>query len=247
MGAARWFPRSATVHDDIRGAACAEFPNDNPALHRGAIWRCTEACDSASFEPPPGLRGGCEVRGAPRSRAPSELDGDEGEFGGDVEIVDELVFDGEFLEEGSAMAPPTATADAEDPFSVWMRRVTATVLAAGGTSDVVLGFSWLVGEDRRSLVGLPDGAVHALVDAGLVEHRANGVWRSERLARAVDAWKGILRGESEDFSACHGASLDEWTADVAARLLGTPGRAGGLRRDLRARGVAAFGLLDEAG
>jgi hypothetical protein len=40
--------------------------------------------------------------------------------------------------------------------------------------------------------------------------------------------------------------LDEWAADLLARLLGAPARATGLRRDLRSRGVAAFGLVEAA-
>ena len=59
------------------------------------------------------------------------------------------------------------------------------------------------------------------------------------------AWQGILRGESEDFSLC-GGTLDEWTANVLARLLGNAGRADGIRRELRRRGIAAFGLVSAA-
>jgi hypothetical protein len=36
-----------------RVARCAEFPNDNPSLHQGAIWICAEIGAGASCELPP--------------------------------------------------------------------------------------------------------------------------------------------------------------------------------------------------
>ena len=51
-----------------------------------------------------------------------------------------------------------------------------------------------------------------------------------------------MRGTSEDFSACGDAMLDEWAADLLARLVGGPTRATTLKRELRDRGVAAFGF-----
>jgi hypothetical protein len=59
------------------------------------------------------------------------------------------------------------------------------------------------------------------------------------------AWRAILRGESEDFSKC-AATLDEWAAKALASILSAPQEADQLRRELRARGVAAFGLVDAA-
>jgi hypothetical protein len=233
--------------DDIT-AACAEFPNDNPALHRGAIWRCADPCEPASVEAPVGPFGAVAVREPVSPRLVAAFDADEGEFGGDIEIVDELVFDGDFVQEGAVLvALPGAPAHSDDPFVVWMQRVEDAVRSAGGGADLVRGLSWLVGEGPPGSCTLPDASARALAEGDLVERGSDGLARSERLTRAVDAWKGILRGESEDFSACGGSSLDEWTSDVAARLLGAPARAAGLRRDLRARGVAAFGLLDEVG
>jgi len=59
------------------------------------------------------------------------------------------------------------------------------------------------------------------------------------------AWAAILRGESEDFSVCGASPLDEWAAGVLAARAGAPSRAAAFRRELRARGVAAFGLLQQ--
>ena len=73
--------------------------------------------------------------------------------------------------------------------------------------------------------------------------------RSSPFTAKVVAWQGILRGESEDFSLPDGGALeplDEWAADVLARVLGSPARADAVRRDVRRRGIAAFGLVSEA-
>ena len=37
-------------------------------------------------------------------------------------------------------------------------------------------------------------------------------------------------------------TLDEWSADLLARMMGAPSKAATLRRELRSHGVAAFGL-----
>jgi hypothetical protein len=70
-----------------------------------------------------------------------------------------------------------------------------------------------------------------------------GVARTESFTASVFAWRAILRGEGEDFGPCGASTLDERCADFVARLLPAPARVDILRRDLRARGVAAFGLL----
>jgi hypothetical protein len=56
----------------------------------------------------------------------------------------------------------------------------------------------------------------------------------------AQAWAGILRGTSEDWDAVGGSMLDEWAAGTLARVTGADAQL--LKRELRARGVAAFGL-----
>jgi hypothetical protein len=73
---------------------------------------------------------------------------------------------------------------------------------------------------------------------------AGGLARTSAFTSQVLAWQGILRGESEDFGPL--GPLDEWTADVVARVVGNPGRADGIRQELRRRGVAAFGMVTDA-
>lgn len=63
--------------------------------------------------------------------------------------------------------------------------------------------------------------------------------------RAARAWQSVIRGQAEDFSECGSETLDEWAADVVARVVGGS-RSDAIRRELRKRGVAAFGFLAEA-
>jgi hypothetical protein len=89
---------------------------------------------------------------------------------------------------------------------------------------------------------MPDDAAQALAEANIVR---DGV-ATPAFVVQTHAWRTILRGTSDDFEACGGAMLDEWAAELLARLLGASSRAAGLRRELRAHGVAAFGLVEAA-
>jgi hypothetical protein len=93
---------------------------------------------------------------------------------------------------------------------------------------------------------LEESATEALLAGALVEHTDRGLTRAPGFTSLVLAWQGILRGESEDFGPCGAASLDEWAANVVARVLGTSSRTEGIRRELRRRGVAAFGFIADA-
>ena len=89
---------------------------------------------------------------------------------------------------------------------------------------------------------MTEDASAALAQAGI----AHGTEVTAAFVARTKAWHAILLGTSDDFDACGGAMLDEWAADVIACLLGSAARAVALRRELRSRGVAAFGLVDVA-
>lgn len=59
------------------------------------------------------------------------------------------------------------------------------------------------------------------------------------------AWQSVIRGLSEDFSECGSLTLDEWAAAIVARVVGN-GRSDAIRREVRRRGVAAFGFMADA-
>jgi hypothetical protein len=144
------------------------------------------------------------------------------------EVVDELVFEDtieESPEPACTSAPEPPPAD-EDAFATLVRVVEEVAMASGAGADAMTMLRVLLGKTR-----LEAGAT----DAAAKEKRAQAV-----------AWQAILRGESEDFGACGAAALDEWCAALLAHVLGAAARADGLRRELRQRGVAAFGIVADA-
>jgi hypothetical protein len=87
-----------------RVAPCGEFPNDNPSLHGGAIWLCTEPCADASCElPVPDARPEPVVTAnepaATDQLAVYEVAGELEEDVATVEVVEDLEFDDRAFDE----------------------------------------------------------------------------------------------------------------------------------------------------
>jgi hypothetical protein len=165
---------------------CAEFPNDNPALHRGATWVCEFLL-------------GAPVAVSMESERTSESVADLGladDSGEAIEVVDDL----------DAVVAETSTPE-DDAFSRFVRML----------------------EDIASVSGTPDSAL-----------RLSQALASDPTAAA---WRAILLAESNDFAACGPQTLDEWAADLVAQALAAPAKTEIVRRELRSRGVAAFGLV----
>jgi hypothetical protein len=262
-------------------AACSEFPNDNPALHRGAIWCCldlgaeavclvavppveilttgsNQAQVVAADQRSEGADAGAVDAGEPAEPTPTEpiavaaavgeaaeaQDADEIE----VEIQDEIALSEVILEEPHAevgRVEETATTS-DDAFVRLGDVLEATARAAGCGGEAIRCLRALLGFERIDPEGWDRAGVEALLAAGLLERGEHGFLRSEGFARQVLGWQGVLRGESEDFDACGTAMLDEWCAALLARIAGNPSRTESLRRELRRRGVAAFGLVADA-
>ena len=128
----------------------------------------------------------------------------------------------------------------EDPFTVLVCRL-ADIAIGAGAPDVAAMLPALLMDGRLSNdVGADTAA--ALAEAGIVVDGAV----TATFAGQTAAWRAILGGTSDDFDATGGAMLDEWAAELLACLLGARSRGPSLKKDLRARGVAAFGLLAAA-
>jgi hypothetical protein len=233
----------------FRALACAEFPNDNPELHAGAIWYCSELVGPPTFARPaePGMPAVLEaaVASAPESATdptPPVLEADDEDD--DIEIVDELPID-DAIDESPAL-PETSAAEmrpdeprseapeASNPFATFVLVVEDVARAAGAGIDAMTLLAAILGRARLD------------ASAGDTDRSLRG--------QAL-AWQAILRGESEDFGACGGGMLDEWTAALVAHVLeygasasggASARRADALKRELRCRGVAAFGLVEQA-
>jgi hypothetical protein len=130
----------------------------------------------------------------------------------------------------------------EDPVAVFVHAVTEVALAHGPETTAAqiesLFHFGTVDADALSPI-----AQAALFEGRILESTDEGVRPTAAFASTRSAWESILRGQSGDLSACGETTLDSWTADVVARLVAHPDRAATIRRDLRRRGIAAFGML----
>ncbi len=153
----------------------------------------------------------------------------------------------------SAAAPPMPEVSSEpappapDFFAVYLQTLRDVALTAGARADLVEALPGMLGLERLDVRDLDDATVDALVTARLLARGDAGqAVRDGGLVRTAQAWRSAIAGEEPDFSACGTEMLDEWSATVVSGLLGAPARKEPLRRQLRSRGVAAFGLLIEA-
>lgn len=140
-------------------------------------------------------------------------------------------------EEGESEAPLLDATPEPDPFRTLVSVLASVAERHGGAASSIVVTRLLEGD------ACPD-APQAVVDGGLVEAGA-GTFR-EGFARQRRAWSAVLRGESDDLEACGGATLDEFATEVVSRALGHPERALELRKEIRSRGIAAFGIIEAA-
>jgi hypothetical protein len=138
--------------------------------------------------------------------------------------------------ETSTALPPAS----DDPFTVLVSTLADVAIGAGSPYVASLLPALLL--EGRLEHAMPADAATALAEADV----ARGTEVTATFIGQTRAWRALLAGTSDDFAACGNAMLDEWAAELLARLLGAPSRAVALRRELRSRGVAAFGLVEAA-
>jgi hypothetical protein len=235
----------------------SEFPNDNPALHRGTVWVCLEPTGPAL----PERAFIDEIEAAIAAEIERNADMDES-----VIVVEELEPVEAHLEgvevplTNEPVAPPRVSEivlagsreELEELIVVRAPDVFDVAMAEPEVFDVAETEPAL---DRQTTILPPPSAddpfsvlLTTLVDVAT----ANGADdASARLSELLEggpfvavatAWRDILRGTSEDFDACGGSTLDEWASELLAALIGAPAMKPALRQELRTRGVAAFGL-----
>jgi hypothetical protein len=123
-------------------------------------------------------------------------------------------------------------------------RAIAEVARAHGAADAAAHVESLFKFGTPAPIELSDLARDALFDGNILEPSEEGVHATDWFARTSSAWQKMLRGEAENLAVCGESTLDGWTADLIARLVAKPAMASAIRRDLRRRGIAAFGMLD---
>ncbi len=255
----------------------AEFPNDNPELHLGAIWTLSEPRGEAEAElhaSAPGALGSIpcptssgvhlivavdpEVKepGSPNNDTPAkEPEKKQPPVQEPPTPVQDPPSKKPTIEEPPTKVPAVEDPEVETPrvpidiavegFATLVRAMSRVATAAGVAIEEACIFDLFV-VGKTPVANLPAAAVTGLVEAGYADEREGTLFTRDATMKTAAAWRAILRDEAADFAVCGSRMLDEWAADVVARIAGTPQKAEAFRRELRSHGVAAFGLLENA-
>jgi hypothetical protein len=118
----------------------------------------------------------------------------------------------------------------------------ASILAERGATRAAANIGSLLGKARLARDAFEPATKKALVARGYIDSKSGRP--TPEFSVVAHAWRDVLDGTSSDLSACGSATLDVWGAELLAALLSAS--ADELRRALRQRGVAAFGMLAAA-
>jgi hypothetical protein len=137
-------------------------------------------------------------------------------------------------------APVEAT---ESGFEAFVGALSGILIERGATRAAA-NVGALLGQRRLGRDAFDAGTRKVLVARGLVDGKTGRP--TPEFSVVAHAWREVLDGSSGDLSACGNTTLDVWGADLLCALLGARERSDELRRALRQRGVAAFGMLAAA-
>ncbi len=214
--------------------AASEFPNDNPELHDGLVWTSESPCGA----PVPTLRLRPLSGRLPKVLGPSWAP------------VASTPAPEPALPAAPVLAPahpddaPAAPAIAADA-----GRAPSLVTSPSREPPVEMGAADALVQALVRVL-LERGATRAAAELpGLLADGRGEPDASPGLARLLSAgavWRSVLDGKSDDLAACGDQPLDAWGAELLSALVGDPAERETLRRALRRKGVAAFGMLRAA-
>lgn len=209
-----------------------EFPTDNPDLFT--------ARPPSVFPSPPAQEEPEVLASAPIAEpivaVAAPIEEDEAE----IEIVESFDDDEDFARDADAVP------SAPDPIAIYLSQLTAAALSAGASNEAVGLLAAVLGFERFDASRASEPTLQALHVVGLVDKTDAGWARQESVVSTAQAWSVALAGQDPDFSACGSKMLDEWSAEIVSKLAGAPQKVELVRRDLRSRGIAAFGLVEAA-
>ncbi len=127
-----------------------------------------------------------------------------------------------------------------DAYSAFVSALVAVALGAGATRAAAT-MPALFESGELDFAAFPEDVQSALVRSRVAERVEAGLAVHPTFAATAGAWRGVLRGESNDLSACGQSTLDDWGVEVL-RAFGVGRDGKDVRRELRGHGVAAFGM-----
>jgi hypothetical protein len=134
-------------------------------------------------------------------------------------------------------------AAAPSGFATFVAAISA-ILAERGATRAAVNVGALLGQARLAPDAFDEGTKNMLVARGMLDTKTGRP--TPEFSVVARAWRDVLDENGGDLSACGSATLDVFGAELLATLLGSPRAADELRRALRQRGVAAFGMLAAA-
>ena len=202
-----------------RPPLAAEFPHDNPELFSGSAWVVQEPCGRARPIAAPTV---------------SEL------YYPTAEQPPLGVALPQSKPKPSGFGPMLKHASDYDRF---VNTLVSVALESGATRVAAALTSFFQGGALLSSELSPDSQ-EALVREGFAR-RSGGIIRLTReTEETAGAWRRALSGETQDLEGCGDSMLDAWAASLLGACLAQDAAGiGRLRRVLRKRGVAAFGML----
>jgi hypothetical protein len=193
----------------------AEFPHENPLMNRGALWMGSGMCEVPHESN--------FILPPPIERSSTSSTTRSTSTTGDV--------------------PDTGSSPHDGRIETFVRAMTEVARAHGAAESAAHAESLFKFGTPAPLSLGPDARA-ALFDGNILEASNGDVHATAWFASTSSAWQRMLRGEEGNLAVCGDSTLDGWTADLIARLVAKPALASAIRRDLRRRGIAAFGMLE---
>ncbi len=197
-----------------RPPLAAEFPHDNPELFSGSAWVVQELCGRARPVAPPTAS---ELY-YPTTESPSEP-------------------------RSEPVGAPLPAPEGASDYERFVSTIVSVALESGATR-VAAALTKFFRGDALLMGELPPGSQAALVREGFASDSAGTLRLTSAAERTAAAWRRALSGETQDLEGCGDSMLDAWAASfLGACLAHDAAGIDRLRRVLRRRGVAAFGML----
>lgn len=140
------------------------------------------------------------------------------------------------------VARATDVRAAEDPFAAYVAALV-DVARAAGHARAASALPQLLEGDELDAAALAEDTRARLVAGGVLRAAEGSVRLGDAFASTASAWRSVLRGATQDLSICGDSTLDGWSVDLLKAFGIGQGTTTDVRRELRRRGVAAFGML----
>ncbi len=199
----------------------SEFPHDNSELSDGAVWVCRSTTATARAV----VRPSSAALFWPKPVHNTEASGPTLVASPPEDIAD---------------VPPEPRLEPTG-FAQLLRALEGVLLERGATRAAA-AVATLFEQARLPVASISDAASAELCARGYAHRGSGELTLSDTTRGTLEGWRNALDGRG-DLAACGESSLDGFCAELGAALAGTPEAAPDLRRALRARGVAAFGLF----